>query len=111
MKNLFRICILLGALGVVLIYVSSTYIETEKVNVSEIKPQWNGKKVEVRGTAKQPYKTKGNLFFSLEDSTGSIKVADFDSKSSVNESQNVNVTGRVTLYRGSLEIIAEEIRK
>ena len=111
MKNLFRICILLGALGIVLVYSSSIYIEPEKVNVSEIKPQWNGKQVSVTGNVVQPYRTKGNLFFTLEDSSGQIKVASFDSKTRLNSSQRINLTGRVSLYRGSLEIMAGEIKK
>ena len=69
------------------------------------------KQVSVNGTVAQPYSSKGNLFFTLESQKGSIKVADFDSKTAVNSSEKVSVTGRVTLYRGSLEIIAERIEK
>ena len=111
MKNVFRICIILGIVGLTLIYASSVYIEPENVEVSEVKPQWNGKQVTVNGTVKQPFKTKGNLFFTLEDSTGTVKVAEFGSNRTLMPETAINVTGRVTLYRGNLEIIASSIEK
>lgn len=111
MKNLFRICVILGAVGVALIYSSSIYIEPEKVNISEIEPQWNGRQVKVGGKAVQPYKSKGNLFFNLKDNSGKIKVAKFDADITLNKSESVNVSGRVKLYQGKLELVAENIER
>ena len=111
MNDIYRICILIGALGIALIYGSSIYIEPEKVNISEIEPSWSGKRVVISGEATGVSKVNESLFFDLNDSTGEVMVADFDSESKIEDGKEVRVQGRVTMYRGKLEIVAERIEK
>ncbi|MFB6147689.1 MAG: OB-fold nucleic acid binding domain-containing protein, partial [Candidatus Nanohaloarchaea archaeon] len=50
-------------------------------------------------------------FITLNDTTGEILVVDFDSQLQLEEGEKVNVTGRVSIYRGQLEVIAEDVQK
>lgn len=109
MNEVYRLSLLIGALGIALIYGSSLYIEPEKVNSTEIKPSWSGKKVLLEGNATGVSSAGKHLFFDLEGSEGEIKVAEFESDTNMSSGEKVVVEGRVTMYQGNLEVVAEEI--
>lgn len=109
-KQLYKISIFLSVIGLTLMYASSLYLQLDNVEIGQIEKSWTGKTLKVTGTAENVTKSGGNLFMDVKDSTGSILVVEFDSKSSVKEGDAVNVTGHVALYEGKLEIIAKEVK-
>ncbi len=110
-KQLYKISIFLSVIGLTLMYASSLYLEPKTVDVKEIDRSQTGEVLEVKGTAVNVTNTGSNLFMDLKDSTGSIMVVDFDSKSSISDGDSLSVIGSVELYEGKLEIIAREIKK
>lgn len=110
-KKAYKISIFLSVLGLTLIYASSLYLGMEKVEVSEIDKSSAGKTLEISGEVTSSRKTSGHLFLDVNDSTGEILVVQFDSKKNIDEGEKVNVTGHVSIYKGTLEVIAKEIEK
>lgn len=110
-KQLYKASIFLSVIGLTLMYASSLYLELDNSDVGDIKKSWSGKTLQIQGEAVNVTNSGGNLFMDVKDSTGSILVVSFDSQTSVNDGDSVNVTGHVALYEGELEIIAKEIKK
>jgi len=109
-KDLYKVSVFLSVLGLVLMYASSLYISIEKVDVRDIEESWNGKNVRLSGEIEGYSNTSGHIFFDLNDSTDTIKVADFDSTNyGIESGDTVNITGHVTMYKGELEVISKEI--
>jgi len=48
-------------------------------------------------------------FFGVEDGTGRINVVAFNKMGKIKKGESVQVEGRVELYEGDLEIIADKI--
>lgn len=109
MKSHYRYAVLLSITGLALIQLSSGYIQPEKVEISDIKPGWIGKKVTVDGTVTEPQRFNETLIFKLRDSTGEITVAEFRSDTELAGGENVSVTGTVKLYEGRMEIVADSV--
>lgn len=110
-RDLYKISLVMAVIGLSMMYASSLYIQIEEVNVSEIERSWQGKNVIVQGEAVNVTESEGHLFFDLKDEESSILIVDFDSIKEVSEGEKVEVTGKVEIYRGEIEIIAEQISK
>lgn len=108
--ELFKICVMLGALGLVLMYASSLYIDVQEAELGEIDETWTGRNVEVTGNVSSFNTYEDILFIDLKDATGNITVVEFNSRSSVDEGDAVIVEGHVDMYKGELEIIARNIQ-
>lgn len=111
MKNIYRASIFFAVIGLTLMYFSSLYMSLDHVEIGEIEKSWSGKNVKIGGEVTSFSTSSGNSFFSLNDSTGEIQVVDFDSELSLEEDEKVNVTGRVAIYKGQLEVIAGSVQK
>ncbi len=108
-KTVYKISVFLALIGLTLMYASSLYIEVEETEIGKIEKSWTGRNVKINGNVTSFTKSGGHAFMDVEDVTGKIKVADFDSEISLSEGENIEVTGNVELYKGELEVIAQEI--
>lgn len=91
-------------------YGASVHIQIQEVNIGEIKSSWQGKNVIAEGKAVNVTRSGGHLFFDLTEKKNSILVVDFNSNTDLEEGDTVEATGKVEVYEGELEIIAEELR-
>lgn len=106
-EELYRISFFLALAGLTLMY-SSTFLSPEKVAVSEIGPEMTGEKVTVSGTVIEASGDQ-HFFFNLSSEGYEIRAVQFDTSPGYTDGENVTVTGEVTMYRGSEEIIIEDI--
>ncbi|MFB6190857.1 MAG: exodeoxyribonuclease VII large subunit, partial [Candidatus Nanohaloarchaea archaeon] len=106
-KKVYKASVFFAVIGLTLMYFASLYISLEHVEIGEIEKSWSGKNVKISGEVTSFSRSSGHAFFQVNDSTGEIQVVDFDSQLQLREGEDVNVTGRVALYRGQLEIIAK----
>lgn len=90
-------------------YVSAENIQPEKVEIEELTASTTGEVVTVEGEVVSSSFRDGNLFLTVKDDTGELKVANFNSQKNFQEGDNVAVSGQVTLYEGEVEIIADSI--
>lgn len=106
-KELYRVSFFLALAGLTLMY-SSTFLSPEEVAVSDIGPGMAGEKVKVSGTVTAASGDQ-HFFFNLSDGSSEIQAVQFDTSPDYTDGENVTVTGEVTMYRGSEEIIVESI--
>lgn len=92
-------------------YVSAENIEPQEVEIEELSSSDTGKIVTVEGEVVSSSFRKNNLFLTVEDGTGRIKIVMFDATKNIREGERAVIEGEVTLYRGELEIIADSISR
>lgn len=111
MRNVYKASVFLAVIGLTLLYFSSLYIQIEEVDIGAIEKDWNGKNVKISGELTDYSSSGSTAFLTVNDTTGSILVVNFDSKEEYDEGSSVNVTGHVAIYKGQLEVIAKEINR
>ena len=92
---------ILGILALGFIVVISSPIEVTEIGENDI-----GKVVIVKGEAEGVRVSGNTVFLSIND----IKIVKF-SRDNIQEGDPITVTGRVSLYKGELEIIADKLEK
>ena len=107
-EDLYRLSFFLALTGLVMMY-SSTFISPEKVSVSDIGPGMTGEKVQVSGTVTEASGDQ-HFFFNLSSGDSEIRAVQFDTSPGYTDGENVTLTGEVTMYKGSEEIIVESIK-
>lgn len=110
-KKVYKISVFLAVAGLTLMYFSSLYLGLEHVAIGEIERSWSGKNVKISGNVSEFSRSDSTAFITLNDTTGEILVVDFDSRLQLEQGEKVNVTGRVSIYQGQLEVIAKEVQK
>lgn len=111
--NLLKVSIAAALLGVLAILLFIRFNDQNKGKIIELKEGQTGKIV---GMVNSVYVSKGNVFLKVADTSGEISVVAFNS-SNIEEAYNIevgdqiSVLGKVKSYKGSLEIIANDIKK
>lgn len=90
-------------------------IETEKMDIADIDKSTIGNNVEVFADIISYYASNGNYFLKISDNTGNATAVLFKNVASTNDisklekGQKIILTGKVSEYKGNLEIIADKI--
>lgn len=108
-KQIYKASVFLAVVGLTLMYFSSLYLQLEKVDIGQIEKSWSGKNVKIQGNVTDFSRSSGHAFIDLQDDTGEMMVVDFDSDLKLEEGESIAVTGHVSIYRGQLEVIADEV--
>ena len=107
---MLRLALLISIVGLAALFLIANTIGSEKVLIGDITPDDVGRGVKACGEVENKFTSKnGHVFFSLNDGTGSIKTVVFNSTQTEDPEADVCVTGRVDLYEGEIEIIADVI--
>ena len=107
-KTVFIASSLLAVIGLGLMYASTTYLEPDSYEISEIDESMIGEPVKIKGKVENPVSTEEHLFFDLNDGE-KIEIAMFNTEKSVKAGKEAFVTGDVSMYEGKINIVAEEI--
>ncbi len=110
-KTLYKASVFMAVIGLTLMYASSLYLSIERVDIGEIEKSWSGKNVRIAGSVVDFSRSGETAFIELKDRTGQILVVDFDSSIELEEDEDINVTGHVSIYEGELEVIARDIQR
>ena len=107
--------------GIVLIYVASTNIEPQKISISDITADLEGRKISTTGylVAKKPSEA-GHLFLTISDKKEKIEVPLFsDFMKSLKQkgitendfriNKKISVSGTVENYKGKLQIVPKSL--
>ena len=105
-KDIYRACIVLSIIGLGIIHVSHSYLEYQEVSVEEIDRAWISNSVKVEGEIISRTEVDGAKFMELRDNTGKINIVDFEMR---NVTEQASISGYVDVYKGDLQIVAEEI--
>ena len=115
-KQLTKISFCLAIIGIFGLAAIAYYIEPPEVAINTISDTYLGKVVMVKGmisdiSMSKDVQNKVTLFFTLSDSTGSIKIVDFNNKLVLEAGDVLSVTGKVSFYKDKYEIVAESVKK
>ncbi len=113
-KQLMKVSLVLAVVGLFGLAVIAYYIEPPEVSIASISDTYLGKVVGVKGVVSGISKSadiqeKETLFFTLTDSTGRIKVVNFNNKIDLKDGSIVSVIGKLSFYENKYEIIAQYI--
>jgi len=105
-----------GLIGVLVLAYFTTPIE---VRLEEVTEEMLGKYVLVKGEVKRmKWSEDGHIFLTLGNENTRLKVVIFASRASklkdlreLESGDSILVKGRVSEYRGELEVVAEDIKK
>lgn len=110
-RSLIKISLVVSAIGFIVLYIF-TAVETPIMPIGGLK---SGDYASVGGIVSSYKESKGNIFFTLENSS-TINVAMFSTDAESNpmvykikDGDTVTVTGKVQYYRNELEMIAKNI--
>ncbi len=102
-------CGLIFLAGLILIYVANVFAEPPLVTVEAVSKQDMGEMVQIRGVVRDPSFSDGHAFFDVAQGNASIRVAWFQAGRDVAAGETVRVIGRVELYNGALEVVADGV--
>lgn len=106
----YKTKLLVTGIGIILLLLFLFSQKPKKVSLSQIDSSFIKEYVRTEGTVQDLYKSSGTTFFDLKNSNESIKVVAFR-ELSLEEGEEVEVVGKVKLYRKKLEIVLEELEK
>ncbi len=109
-NGLFRLCVVMGAVGLLAVYGSSMYITLEPVQIREIQESWTGRTVLIQGEIQNLSTSSGNSFFDISQGDNTIMAVDFDSSRDYSEGE-ANITGHIDIYEGELEVIVDRVEQ
>ncbi len=104
--TLLKSALVIGIIGLVTLFFLSKTIEIKELKIEEINEKNIGEKVKIRGIIKK-FTPKENVNF-IEFENSKILIVYFD-EINLNKGDLIEVVGGVELYKGKLEIVAEEI--
>jgi len=108
-SDIVHACIILAVLGLGVIHISQSFIQTDRVEIGSIDRTWIGNSVSINGSISSVYSTNETVFLSVEDSSGSITVVDFDG-ANYSTGSDIETTDYVKVCQNKLDIITDEIK-
>jgi len=104
----------LTAAGLSLIYYSILLTESAETEIANLENFPKGSLVKIAGEISKLTKSKtGNIYWTVEDGTGSITIpllgSIADDYNSISKNSSVTITGLVSEYNNELEIMPKEI--
>jgi RecJ-like exonuclease len=112
MRILFKTSLTFALLGILLLLIYSENITIEIKNISNITNKDMDKYVKVTGLVTRTTDTPGLFILNIKDKTSQIKVIIFkEEKINIKQDDFLIIEGKVTEYKGELEIQAEKIIK
>lgn len=116
-KTIRKICLILVIIGIVGMFIATTFIAPEAVKISGIGENNTGQIVSVSGIVSSYYTSQGHVFFEINDSTGAMKVIMFQKEAEGNplvydigNGDKIAVNGKVQFYQNELEIVASVVK-
>ena len=111
--NIEKAALLTAFVGICLLLFLSSRLEPKLVKISDISAKMLDSPVKVQGRVIELKEKESSLLLVLNDSSGSIDVFSY-TKDELNLSElkgvNVEIIGKVSEYKGKLEITAEKIK-
>ena len=103
--------ILIVASTFLLLLSVSSHEQIKGTEIHNIQPQDIGEKVKIRGTVVSFNKYGSTTIMTISDNTGSLKAVSFDSNKKFSTGQRIEARGKVTMYKGKLEVVIDSVSR
>jgi len=103
--------ILIVASTFLLLLSVSSHEQIKETDVEDVQPQDIGEKVKIRGTVESFSKYGATTIMTISDNTGSLKAVSFDSNKKFSTDQRIEARGKVTMYKGKLEVVIDSVSR
>ena len=111
-STLLKIATLSALIGIMILAFISNNTNLEYNDISSIDDSKIDKKVKVKGTLTNFISTEKAKILEIQDETGSIKAVIFQEEElNIKINDLIELSGKVTIYQNSLEIIVDSITK
>jgi len=120
-KALFWIALICSLIGLAGVVAASLMIKPEVSSISSVKEMKEGTYAKISGNVINIRQTEKAAFLEVEDETGKITIVVFpDSKGFIqkevippflDKGSNISAEGKVSIYQGNPEIIAEKLER
>ncbi len=108
-SKLLRLSLSFALVGLLSLLVMTEFVEPKSILISEVIDNI-GNQVYIEGSVQSASYKETSTFFTVEDISGELLVVVFDSLEEViSKGDKIGVSGEASLYKGKLEIIADEI--
>lgn len=114
-ETLLKLSLLTSIIGIILFFIFAQAMETEEFEIESIEKLPVGKNIELFANISSFYVSNGNYFLKISDKTGNITAVMFKQTankidiSKIKKGQKIRLIGKVSDYKGNLEIIASKI--
>jgi len=108
-KVLLGIALIVSLVGMFSLILLAEFSELERVNIIGLESRV-GQRVVVSGEVVRATQKSENNFFEVWDGTGEITVVAFGEMSKLKKGSEIEVQGKVAIYKGELEVIADKIK-
>lgn len=108
--NLEKLSLLISLLGIILLIFLSQTLEPKQIKISEISSKMLEGYVKIQGNLTSIKNLDNMQILKVEDETEGISVIVFE-KINLSNGMQIEVIGKVTRYKGSLEIEAQKIKE
>jgi DNA/RNA endonuclease YhcR with UshA esterase domain len=117
-EKISKICLIIAVVGAAGIGLANIYHAPEEMAIGMIGEEDLGKMVKISGSIISFSTTNGNIFIWLDDKGGNISVVMFERTArdqkyvyELKKGDNITVSGKVSLYKTDLEVLAETIKR
>lgn len=119
-EKIYKISLSISLAGLVILFFWSSVTEPERIGIGSLGREDVGSEVEITGSVGNIKQVKeGHIFFHVKDRKEKILVVLFKddademslTKESLNEGEEVKITGEVKKYEDQLEIIPRRIER
>ena len=117
-SRLLRLSLMCSLFGLLSIFLTAGYVSENVLKIGEVTGDMTGITAKVCGNITYRHVSRSNhLFFRLSDRTGVISVVVFNRTAlgmtgnpySIKEGDNICAFGKVGMYKGKVEIIADRL--
>ncbi len=107
LRTISFITFLIGLFGIFLV---SQFSKPIKLDMNNLSKEYIGRNVIVTGKVLGSFRRNGNLFFKLGNNGKTLNAVAFSSSIDVRKNDEVEVEGRLKIYKGDLEIVVSKVR-
>lgn len=108
-KNLLKVALICSIIGVFVIFIFADKLDPSLISISDISSSFIDQSVKFEGKVTSVINNPSVSILDVKDDNGSIKVVAFDNDFELREGQVVEIFGKVTEYKGVLEVEAKKI--
>ncbi|HLC37399.1 MAG TPA: hypothetical protein VJJ53_01310 [Candidatus Nanoarchaeia archaeon] len=110
MARLLLIAVLTSVIGILIILYIAENKEVRLLEIKDIDESYLDQVVRIKGTAGRVGLGKDVTIINLNDGLYDIKVIAFDNSTLIKDGMPLEVYGVVTMYKGEIEVEADEIK-